>query len=315
MTPVGDQMDDFAAYLREKDRSESTITGYLRDLRLFAQWFHETNREDLTPEAVTPLDVREYRDHLVNHRKQSGATVNRKLAAVRAWLDWAVEGGLIEINPAKNIKGVKLGRPQPRWLTRKETYALLRELQKADQLAMARAEGDLKHPAVVQARRDAAVVALLLHAGLRVGELVALEMGDVEVSERKGQVMVRYGKGGKQRPVPLNSDARKAVSDWLEVRQGAGDHLLLGKSGTPLSERGAQYLVCKYAKAARLDGCSPHTLRHTFGKSLVDAGVGLEQVATLMGHESLETTMIYVTPSTQDLANAIELVAWSDSCT
>lgn len=304
-------MDDFEAYLREKDRSESTISGYLRDLRLFARWFQETNREDLTPEAVTPLDVREYRDHLVKDRKQSGATVNRKLAVVRSWLDWAEKGGLIEINPAKSIKGVKLGRPQPRWLTRKETYALLRELQKADQLAMARAEGDLKHPAVVQARRDAAVVALLLHAGLRVGELVALELGDVEISERKGQVTVRYGKGGKQRPVPLNGDARKAVSDWLEVRLGDSDRLFLGKSGKPLSERGVQYLVRKYSKAAKLDGCSPHTLRHTFGKSLVDAGVGLEQVATLMGHENLETTMIYVTPSAHDLANAVELVAWS----
>jgi len=83
-------------------------------------------------------------------------------------------------------KGVRSGRSALRWLNRKETYALLRELQKDEQIAMARAKGDVNHPAVVQVRRDAAVVALLLHTGLRVGELVALHMGDLEVSGRKG---------------------------------------------------------------------------------------------------------------------------------
>ena len=309
---MGNFYEQFAADLRARDRSERTIAGYLQDLRLFARWFRATNREDLTPKAVTPLDVREYRDHLVHDRKQSGATVNRKLAAVRAWLAWAEEEGVIDLSPAKSIKGVKIGRPQPRWLARKETYALLRELQKAEQLAMARASGDLKHPSVVQARRDAAVVALLLHAGLRVGELVSLETSDVEVSERKGQVVVRFGKGGKQRVVPLNADARRAMREWLAVRPQGGDRLFYGKGGKSLSERGVQHLVSRYARRAGLGHCSPHTLRHTFGKALADAGVGLERIAALMGHESLETTRIYTVPSAADLADAVERVAWSD---
>jgi site-specific recombinase XerD len=309
--------EEFVEHLRTQDRSENTVSGYLRDLEFFAGWFRGTNHEDLAPQVVTPLDLREYRAHLRTVKKQAGSTINRKLAAVRAWLAWAEKEGYIEVNPAQSIKGVRLDRPRPRWLTRKETYALLRELQKAEQLAAARAGGDEGHPAVVQARRDVAVVALLLHAGLRVGELVALEVGDVEVSERKGQVTVRYGKGGKERVVPLNTDARQAVEDWLAVRQGfvlkgKGDHLFFGKGRQPLSERGVQYLVSKYATAAGLESCSPHTLRHSFGKALADAGVGLERIAALMGHESLETTRIYTVPSTQDLASAVERIAWSD---
>jgi len=123
---------------------------------------------------------------------------------------------------------------------------------------------------------------------------------------------VRFGKGGKRRIVPLNADVRRAMNDWLEVRQGNSELLFSGRGGEPLSERGVQHLVRRYARAAKLDGCSPHTLRHTFGKALVDAGVGLEKVATLLGHESLDTTRIYTTPSADDLANAVERVAWAD---
>lgn len=309
---MDDLYQQFAADLREKDRSEYTITGYLRDLRLFGAWFRAVNGEEPMPLAITPLDVRRYREYLVHDRQQAAATINRKLAALRAWLAWACDRGLIETNPAQGIKGVRSGRSAPRWLNRKETYALLRELHKAEQLAAARAGGDPRHPALVQARRDAAVVSLLLHAGLRVGELVALEVGDVEVSDRKGQVTVRFGKGGKQRTVPLNADARRAVRAWLAVRPELGNALFYGKGGRPLSERGVQWRVSRYARRAGLEGVSPHNLRHSLGKNLVDAQVPLDQVATLLGHESLDTTRIYTTPSADDLAQAVERVAWTD---
>lgn len=305
--------DDFALYLRARDRSERTIRGYVQDLKFFADWFQATNGESLIAEAVTPLDVREYRGFLLNIEKQRASTVNRKLAAVRSWLVWAESAGRIESNPAQGIKVVRLNRPQPRWLDRKEIYALLRELQKADQLAAARAGGKDDHPAVIQAKRDTAVIALLLHAGLRVGELAALEMADVDISERRGEVVVRQGKGGKERTVPLNIDARRALKAWYDVRpKDAGQRLFTGKGGQPLTERGVQHMVKRYAEAAGLERCSPHVLRHSFGKNLADADVRLERIAALMGHEDLETTRIYVTPSSQDLTSAVERIAWSD---
>lgn len=303
---------DFCNWLRARDKSELTVSGYERDLRLFANWFRATNREEPEPQAITPLDVRQYKMYLVHDAKQKPASINRALAALRMWLSWAQDLGQIEMNPAKEIRGIKVTDYGPRWLSRRATYALLRQLQKAEQVAAARAAGNAAHPALIQAKRDAAVVALLLHAGLRVGELVALLVDDIEIAERSGQVTVRYGKGGRERIVPLNLDARRAVKAWLDVRNKDEERLFYGKQGKPLTARGVEHLVAKYGKRASLEDVTPHSLRHSFGKMLVDTGTPLDRVAKLMGHESLDTTKIYTMPNTDDLAQEVERMAWSE---
>ena len=301
----------FPQWLEHQDLSEKTVSGYIHDVDTFRAWLGVTTRPGaaMTPRDVTPLDVRSYREHLLKGQKP--ATINRALAAIRQWLTWARDVGLIETNPAAGIRGVKASPIGPRWLSRQETYALLREMQRTEQVAAARAGGNLRHPAMIQARRDSAIIAVLLHAGLRVGELVALFVDDVEICERKGQVTVRYGKGGKERTIPLNVDARKAVSAWLVVRTPGAERLFHGKKGEPLTARGVEHLVAKYGRRAKLD-LSPHNLRHTFGKSLVNAGTSLDRVAAMMGHEDVNTTKIYVLPSLDDLAGEVERTAWSD---
>jgi integrase/recombinase XerD len=148
---------------------------------------------------------------------------------------------------------------------------------------------------------------LLLHTGLRVSEASSLQLSDIDISERKGQLTVRNGKGGKHRVIPLNADVGKALGTYLELRPDAAhDYLLVGKQKGRLKPWGIQYLASKYAYQARLDGVTPHTLRHTFAKNLVDAGVSLDKVATLLGHKNLNTTRMYTKPSTADLAEAVE---------
>jgi len=145
---------------------------------------------------------------------------------------------------------------------------------------------------------------------LRVSEVANLKVGDVRISPRKGSVTVRGGKGSKFRTVPLNVDARKAIQAYLGERPEVdGDHLFMGQRGRPLRPSGIRYLVRRYARDARLDEVTPHTLRHTFGKNLVDAGVPLDRVAQLLGHESVDTTRIYTMPSEQDLQREVEKVA------
>ena len=117
------------------------------------------------------------------------------------------------------------------------------------------------------------------------------------------------GKGGKYREVPLSKEVRVALSSYLRMREEDGSHrLFLGQRG-PLNVPGVQYLVAKDAYQVRLPAVTPHTLRHTFGKNLVDAGVSLEQVAALLGHESLDTVMIYTKPSHGDLEKAVRKAA------
>jgi site-specific recombinase XerD len=129
---------------------------------------------------------------------------------------------------------------------------------------------------------------------------------DIAIGERKGELVVRSGKGGKYRVVPLNLDARRALSTYLEVRSQVVDtHLFLGQRGTGLTIRAVEKLVEKYARLAGLPDVSPHVLRHTFGKHALAAGVDLVTVSRLLGHERLETTAIYTTPSATDLEHAV----------
>ena len=311
----------FRRWLEDRDRSPGTAAAYSAAVRGFAAWFEQANGEELSPERITPLDVREYRRYLVDVRRLAPATVNRHLAALRSFSRWARESGLIEADPGDGIKGIRQDPSPPRWLTRREQYALLRALQKEAQLAEVRAGGDLSHPAMRRERRNTALVALMLFAGLRVSEVAALRLDDVEINERSGWVTVRRGKGRKWRQVPLNAAARRALRAWLEARSQAGiqagigddnDVLFIGQTGKAMSSRAIQKTLAKYARLAGLeDRVTPHVLRHTFAKGLVDAGVSLDRVATLMGHSSLDTTAIYTKPGPGDLARAVEEIDWT----
>jgi len=288
-----DLLQRFEGHLVGEGKSPHTLVAYRRDLRLFAEWFLQTNGKPLTPLAITPIDVRQYRSYLLTVSGHRPATVNRKLASLSAFCGWARTGGLIPANPVEGIAQVEEVRPAPKWLDKNQQYALLRAVQERGQA------------------RDVALVTLMLHTGLRVSEVAALRMADVEFSPRKGTLSVRGGKGGKYRTVPLNADARKALGAYLEGRPGVrdGDCLFVGQRGEALRSPGIYYLIQRYAYDARLEGVTPHTLRHTFGKNLVDAGVSLDRVAQLLGHESVGTTRIYTTPSEQDLQREVEKVA------
>ncbi len=133
----------------------------------------------------------------------------------------------------------------------------------------------------------------------------ALQIADLELRARKGAITVRAGKGTKERTLPLNKPARQALAAWLDARP-AGDAapLFTGQRGNALTPRALQRRVAALARRAGVEA-TPHTLRHTFGKRLVDSGVTLEKVAALMGHANLNTTRIYTVPGETDLARAV----------
>lgn len=291
--PIEPTLQRFADHLAAAGRSAHTVRAYARDVALFAEWFLGTNGKALTPEAITPIDLRQYRSYLLTVQGRKPATVNRKLASLSAFCTWARGEGLLEANPVEGIAPVEEVRPAPKWLDKRAQYALLRAVQERGKA------------------RDIALITLMLHTGLRVSEVANLRRGDVRISPRQGTLTVRGGKGGKYRTVPLNADARKALGAYLEERPAirGEDFLFVGQRGGALRSPGIYYLVQRYAYDARLEGVTPHTLRHTFGKNLVDAGVPLDRVAQLLGHESVDTTRLYTTPSEQDLQREVEKVA------
>ncbi len=295
-------LTQFQEHLNDLDLSPLTIRGYVSDLQHFGRWFEQTNGEVLTTPRITPTDVKEYKHFLLSVERRKAGTVNRRLAALAALCKWARQTDQIQSDPTENIKGVAGVARGPKWLDKHEQHRLVRAIE--NELQMAKQ----KYPKRwVTRRRDASLVLFLLHTGLRLSEAIGLHTSDIQLLERKGSVQVQNGKGTKQRSVPLNSDARRSLQEWLKVHPES-EHLWTIVEGEheALSARTVQRVLQRYARAAQLDELTPHVCRHTFAKNLVESGVGLEKVAALLGHSSLNTTRIYITPSERDLELAVE---------
>jgi len=286
---VPELVDRFLKDLERQEASPRTRASYRLDLLHFFRWFAQTVGDSPAPEATTPTDVREYRGYLLNVEQRQPATVNRRLAALRRFFHWGKAMGLAKELPTENVKGVASSPRAPRWLEKRDVDRLIRTVE--------------RHGST----RDLAIVLTLRHTGIRVSELSNLTLSDVEISERKGTLTVRSGKGGTFRVLPLNVDARRVIASYLEVRPTVSDtHLFMGQRGQGVSPRAVELLVTKYARLAGLEDVTPHTLRHSFAKHALDAGADLVSVSALLGHQRLETTAIYTTPSQRDLEKVVD---------
>lgn len=288
----------FREHLIQLGRSERTIAGYLIDIHTFASWFEQTNGYSLAPDNLTPTDVREYRQFLLNNRKAKASTINRHLAALRAYGLWAKSCGHVPYNPVDGIKSIAQQKHAPKWLDRRDQAAILREAERRVQSAKT-------EPAKRQAIRDHCILVTLLNTGLRISELIDLELSDIMMTDRKGELLVRAGKGTRQRVIPLNNTARKALKAWFDVRLESTLQKAFTTQRGAITSRAVQTLLADIGKRARIQRMTPHMARHTFAKNLVNSGVTLEKVAMLLGHTSLDTTMVYTTPGMSDLDQAV----------
>ena len=299
---MNQQIQDFQTHLAESDLSPNTIRCYTLDLNAYSQWFSRETGEQADIESITPLDVSDWREYMLKEKKP--ATINRRLVSVSKFCQWGVKEGLIPDNPIENIKPVNEEALAPKSLTRKEQLALMRAVR--------------KHARRSHLKRDEAVITLLLHTGLRVGEVSDLTVGNVVMSNERYVINIREGKGRKARTVPLNPTAVKALKDYFNSLDGTltvsespeSRAVFFGQKGLPLTTRGIHGLVSKYAYFAKLENVHPHSLRHTCAKNLIDAGVPIDRVAKVMGHSNLNTTSRYTLPSEHDLARAMDTIAW-----
>lgn len=289
-------LNQFQTYLMNRDRSPKTVHGYSNDLMQFAKWMARPL------ESTTAADVRAYRDHLFEVGA-SANTISRHLASLASFGHWGeTRGGLFAENPALYIEKVELSMLAPRWLDKAQKRKLLSVIEEDARSAKER------FPRLWLLRyRDAVMVRFLLHTGLRVGELCDLRISDITLGERKGSVLVRRGKGRKQRIVMLMNETRKDLTEWLKIRPRVqSDCFFIGQVGEAIQPRLVQRVVQRYAEAAEIEDLTPHVLRHTFARSLLDSGATPFEVAKLLGHSSLDSTARYTQPSEEDLMNAVE---------
>ena len=279
-------------FLDGHDFSQHTRRAFVNDLRKFAGWFTEANKESLRFSRVTTRDVTDFRDFLRRDKGQAVATVNRALVMVRKFLGWLVTEGHLLANPATRVKELRRQALAPKGLDRPQVRRLLREVE------------------LRQDVRANAIFTLFLYTGCRVSDLVDLELDDMLIGERSGRVVYRHGKGRKQRSVPLPLPARRTLQDYLASRPPVESRrVFIGERGL-LTDRGVRALCDKYAAVTGID-LHPHLLRHTMAhKFLEDDGNDLVALAQILGHENLNTTSRYCKKSEEQLAQASERLAY-----
>ncbi|MCP4425967.1 MAG: tyrosine-type recombinase/integrase [Chloroflexi bacterium] len=299
LSDAGQQaLGQYRQYLEcEADLHPTTVRNYLGDLRLFMAWYEtwgqaEAGDTAFSPERVATPTITRYRDYLQHELGRKPATVNRYLISIKGYFDWAANAGHIQRDPARVVKLVEQIPRPPRHLSDKEESDLVAAVTEGGHL------------------RDYTLVVLLLHTGLRVGEACQLKWEHVTLRKRSGYLQV-WGKRNKYREVPINATVRKAMTAFkIAIKPAEEDYIFISqRTKTKLTPRGIHFITTKYASKAGVSRLRSHDLRHRFGYRMAER-VPLHRLAQIMGHDSLDTTMLYVQGTPQDLQQAVESIAW-----
>ncbi|MBM6817072.1 site-specific tyrosine recombinase XerD [Olsenella uli] len=284
-------IDRFCDHLaRVRNLSPNTVRSYRCDLASFASW---ARRAGVDPLSATHRELRGYLAEL-SRAGYSPRTVNRRLSALRGLYRWLAREGVCDASAAAALASPKAGRPLPHAMSDAEVGALL-------------ATCDAGTP---EGLRDRAALETLYATGARASEAAGLRLGDVDLAGRQARL---FGKGSKERIVPLYDEAARWLGRWL--REGrptlaarsrrATDALFLSSRGNPLSADALRGLFERHVALAGLDpALTPHAMRHTFATELLSGGADLRSVQELLGHESLSTTQVYTHLSVERLRQA-----------
>lgn len=279
--PTVGAYDTFLVYLSaERNLSPNTIRAYAADLANFLTYLE---RAEISLSAVDHKTLRRYMAWAQNFGL-SRSTLARKMASIRAFFKYLHQHvGMIQANPAKLVSSQKISRQLPKIIKAADITALM----------------SLPDETKALGQRDHAILEVLYGAGVRVGELVALDLADIDW--RDGEIKV-FGKGSKERVAPLNDKALAALRDYINKgrleleKRGAPQSpgVFLNRFGGRLGAGAVRRLVRRYARTyGEVKGLTPHTFRHTFATHLLEGGAGLRAVQELLGHVDLSTTQVY----------------------
>ncbi|MEQ1786496.1 MAG: site-specific tyrosine recombinase XerD [Acidimicrobiales bacterium] len=286
------EVEDLLMWLTaERGRAANTIAAYRRDLRTYVAWLRESGR---TLADVTEADLVDY-VRALRERDLAPASVARSLVPVRSLHRFLAEEGRASVDPGAHLELPKVPRGLPKALSEEEVGRLLDAPEGEEAVAL----------------RDRAMLEVLYGTGVRVSELVGLSLGDVDLD---AALLRAFGKGSKERIVPVGVPAVRALVAWLGPagrpalapaqwrRRGDAEAVFLNARGGRLSRQGAWDVLSRYARQVGLEGrLSPHVLRHSCATHMLDHGADIRAVQELLGHASISTTQVYTLVSTERL--------------
>ena len=258
-----------------KGKAISTQKTYCYNLQKFEKWLQDAGT-DL--EKYSRTDVQHYIDYLAA-RKNSASTINLVFCIIKNYSYWS--GKKETVKDIRIVKAPNRKKEAPKALDRKERLTLLRNIDRS------------------RNKRNYAIVMTFINTGIRLEELVELDREDIEIGERQGNLIIRHGKGFKEREVPLNAENRRAIRKYLEQRTDDKQALFLSNYGKRINKRSVQRIVEKY-------DINVHKLRHTFITQLISDGVDFATIQSLTGHESADMVLRYSWPSQKDKVKAVE---------
>jgi len=276
-------IEKFIRYLEiEKNYSAHTILNYKLDLKGFRRFLGET--------AIEKADYLLLRKYLaaLKERNLGARSMGRHISCLRSFFKFLTREGILKQNPILVLSSPKIDKHLPQFLTEGEVTRLIEEAIPKDERGM----------------RDRAILETFYSTGIRISELVGLNLEDVDFIS--GVVKVR-GKGRKERMVPIGEMAIAAIRAYVEGRTSQAHEIFLNRHGRRLTDRGVRLIVGKYIRLTSLKrGVSPHTLRHSFATHLLDRGADLRCVQELLGHANLSTTQIYTHLTTERLKSVYD---------
>ncbi len=293
-----EEIRSFLNYLAvEKGYSENTRDAYENDLTQLADFAEK----EATKQGIMPSWANFSRQGMLSHlldlkeRNYAATTIARKVAAARSFFGFLKAEGIIKVDPTENMSSPSVGKSLPKPISISQVRQLLDQPAKLPTL---------------EAKRDKAMLELLYASGMRISELVSLNLDDVNTEE--GFVRC-FGKGNKERIVPIHEGAAQTVKEYKEetrpklAHKKIGTALFLNPRGDRLTRQGFWQKLKEYAKSANLDTkISPHTLRHSFATHMLSGGADLRAVQELLGHANISTTQVYTHLTTEHVRRTYE---------